>query len=79
MKKLITLLTITIFLSSCRYETPKMPFVVQEINQFRNGFCKYESYTSRIITHPFSFYWDACIIDTCGKFNVGDTIKLTKN
>jgi len=78
MKKLITILTITMFLSSCRYETPKIPFIVEEINQFEDGFCKYESSKTKTLTHPFNIYWDACIIDSCGKFNVCDTVKLTK-
>lgn len=79
--KNIKLITITLFitlLSSCRYETPIMPMVIEEINQYGNGLCKYETSKNVRKTHPFNLYMDGCVIDSCGKFNVGDTIRLTK-
>ena len=57
------LVLIVIFLVSCS-EAPLPNFKINEIRRLNNGLCCYENSSGRII------------FDTCGKFNVGDTIKL---
>ena len=59
-------------------ETPKNFLVVGTI-EYRENFCIYISKDRKNKTaqNPFGS-WYAAIADTCGKFNVGDTIYFSK-
>ena len=69
MKKLITLLTITIFLSSCDNSDVKGRPIIKSkfINANKEGFCRY-SYNG-LGTRGQEFD------DSCNKYSIGDTIK----
>jgi len=79
MKKLITLLFITTLFSSCGRKAAdfRQGIVIQDIES-HYGACIY--YTTTTIWsggNPFELT-NAYFFDSCGKFNVGDTIILTK-
>lgn len=85
MKKLILMLFILIGLTSCRYETPINGIIIHDIIKYDDIHCRYESAandgTSRYYTtstSPFSTHWCTSIIDSCGKYNIGDTIIFKK-
>lgn len=66
MKKLIFISLIGLILTSC--ENPSInnlqPIVVRKIQYNDNGYCYYYS----------DGFWK--LLDMCGKYNIGDTIKL---
>ena len=70
-KKLL-ILVLAIVLYSCGRAIPKNGFVVGKIKS--DGiFCKYIMKAT-----SGSFMKNAAIVDTCGKWNIGDTIKFVK-
>ena len=77
MKKLIILLFITTLLSSCGRDPIKFDegAIITDIENYDN-YCVYYSRTTRwfeFISIPKGYF-----CDKCGKFNIGDTIILTK-
>lgn len=72
MKYLITLLSI--ILLGCGRDAPSINFVVKKIVCGSGRYCKYIG--DGRTTAPFATR--AMIYDTCGKFNIGDTIKFVK-
>lgn len=78
MKKLITILTITMFLSSCQNRIANTPLIVQSIEVYKNKICRYYVYSTFSTDKNICNSENASFLDSCSKFNVGDTIKLTK-
>lgn len=74
MKKLIGIIAIIIGLSSCGHNSVNVNqvLIIREIEKSDSPYCKY--YGDNRTLQTFSSTW--CIVDTCGKWNVGDTIKL---
>lgn len=69
MKKLITIMLFITLLSSCMYTSFKPTYwKIVDINKLEN-YCTYE-----IETFGFNTYF----LDSCNKYDIGDTIKLTK-
>lgn len=76
MKKLLALLLLLV-VCSCGYSpaSTREPIIITEIWASGDGFCFY--YSEPDDTVLFGNF-KSCFIDTCGKFNVGDTIKFVK-
>jgi hypothetical protein len=76
MKKLLALLLLFV-VCSCGYApaTTEEPITITEILGRGDGYCKYYS---RPKYSDILGSFNACFIDTCGKFNVGDSIKFVK-
>lgn len=77
--KLITIL-IVLILQSCScitgYETPKNYMIVGDIKS-KSDYCLYISNSGKRTTKDNLLgNWYAAIADTCGKWNVGDTIRF---
>lgn len=74
MKKIKLILILSIILCSCGRNSPQAGFVVLKVVRGTGNMCKYMGHGR---THnPLSL--GAMIYDTCGKFNIGDTIKFVK-
>lgn len=72
--KYFGLIVILCIFSSCEAMISPGYNIVNHIEIFKDNLCKYQGkgeFKASFI-HTFS------IIDTCGKFNIGDTIKLKK-
>ncbi len=78
MKKLLTILTISLLLSSCNRKPVdyKNGAIITKIESFKEG-CIYYTNTTIFFDNALSDS-EGYFCDKCGKFNVGDTIKLTK-
>lgn len=80
--KIITLILITILLNSCGYKNAYFTSnntIITEIGTSSYGECYYitERGVDASITDFFTSN-DVILYDSCGKFQIGDTIKLTK-
>lgn len=72
------LLILTTLLVGCHTnDIPKFPFKVTEIEELDKGRCRYRS-SLKFNCATFCKNYEY-IEDTCGKFQIGDTIILTKN
>lgn len=79
MKNLILFLSIFIFGSGCGYESPKEYIIISNIKVHNNILCNYQTLPSAHSNHDaFIGHWYVNIIDTCGKYNIGDTIVFIK-
>lgn len=78
MKKLI-ILTITILLSSCSNRIGNTPLIVKSVEVYKDEICKYYVYSTFKNDLNGLDTEEASFLDSCSKFNVGDTIILTKN
>jgi len=79
MKKLIYILLIIVS-TACSglagYETPKYYMIVGEIKSY-SGHCLYiANTTTQDFNTNFIGNWHPAIADSCGKWNIGDTIKF---
>jgi len=78
MKKIITILTITLLMSSCENRIADTPLIVKSVEVYNSNICKYTVYsTFKSDLNSFD-HENASFLDSCNKFNVGDTIKLYK-
>jgi len=72
MKKLILILSV--FLVSCTPIFNYTPIIITNIEQSKGGYCRYYGYGQNIWTNNYSFKFR----DTCGKFQIGDTLNIVK-
>jgi hypothetical protein len=75
MKKIILILFIFLC-TSCRYVTQEQIFVVHEINKLKN--LNEVEYVIAIENRSDGYSWKFHFIDKKHKFNIGDTLYLTK-
>jgi len=81
--KIIISIFLVVMLSSCGYETPNNMnvMIITEIgtSDYGKGLCYYvgKGSTTSGISEVFAES-RFCFYDNCGKFNVGDTIKISK-
>lgn len=71
MKKLILILSILIGLNSCT-RIPSISLKITDIEDLGKGYCKYTNFNDVLL--PMKSH----IIDTCGKYNIGDIITFKK-
>ena len=78
MRKLMTLSILLIGLSSCENRIADTPLIVKEIKTYNNKICRYYVYsTFKSDLNSFNRE-NASFLDSCSKFNVGDTLKIIK-
>jgi len=79
MKNLIKLLFITIIFSSCGYAPidNSKPVIITEIEQRTDNYCNYYGHGNKNIVLTLT---DNRFIftDSCGKYQIGDTVKFKK-
>jgi hypothetical protein len=76
--KLILILLTVMIVSSCQYETPINYIVVREISHYNDTNCYYEGDLKYRPTPVIFSHWGTAVIDYCGKYQIGDTIKFCK-
>lgn len=76
MKKLLIVILV-FMMSGCGYATPdtQIGIVIEYIHSSKDDYCFYYGKGNEDM---FSLASDFRIRDKCGKFNIGDTIKLIK-
>lgn len=72
MKKLILILSM--FLVSCTPIFNYTPIVITNIEKSDKLYCNYYGYGQNIWTNNYDFE----LRDTCGKFQIGDTLNIVK-
>jgi hypothetical protein len=79
MKKLILISIIGMMLSGCSNRSIEYSATIIKTEFYNKTMCKYYTtsspYTGNVNTFNFE---DPSFIDSCDKFHLGDTIKLTK-
>ena len=79
MKKLIFISLIGLMFTSCGYAPidNSRPIVINLIERYNKTHCLYYFQGNKMIVNPFSFSDNnTFVLDSCGKYNIGDTIKL---
>lgn len=73
-RKMVLLFSVAILFASCMYNIDNTePMVVRSIDAYGKNICIYSFRHKETIGYGFSR-----LLDSCGKYNIGDTVTISK-